>query len=290
MVVYAGATVAPKPGKLLFRGVVLEITNLAFDELADAQRVARTFYLAHCFARDSIIADPTGHLRELQRVVSKNFAEPSQVLKRCDSVFERIESGLRALNESAPWFDQILAWMFPTSLTAVAVIVAGGQNPTVRTRYLAAKKLLDPLAMSDVYEDLLELLGSRDVSAQIVRHHLDTFAPIFDAVASHRDTSFPFSADVSPIGRPIAIDGSRRLIDAGYHREAVFWILATFARCMKIFDAAGAIGPDAEFRDAVTDLVKINTISQLQRRREESLAFLPTLRSLVQTIIRIAES
>ncbi|MFJ4922952.1 hypothetical protein [Streptomyces sp. NPDC088725] len=57
--------------------------------------------------------------------------------------------------------------------------------------------------------------------------------------------------------RPIAIDGSRELIDGGLHREAVFWIVAAFARCHTVL---AADAPDAhrawepEFLAAVADL------------------------------------
>ena len=49
------------------------------------------------------------------------------------------------------------------------------------------------------------------------------------------DAELPAASDVdvvviTPAARPIAIDGSRELIEAGAHREAVFWIVATFAR------------------------------------------------------------
>jgi len=40
------------------------------------------------------------------------------------------------------------------------------------------------------------------------------------------------ACDISDAARPIAIDGTRALIDRG---EAMFWIAATYARCMAIF-------------------------------------------------------
>jgi hypothetical protein len=65
-------------------------------------------------------------------------------------------------------------------------------------------------------------------------HHLGALAAAFDAAAAARRTPFVFAADISDLGRPIAIDGSRELIEGGSHREAVFWMVATYARCQKV--------------------------------------------------------
>jgi hypothetical protein len=45
---------------------------------------------------------------------------------------------------------------------------------------------------------------------------------------------FFFASDISYIARPISIGGSRELIERGYHREAVFWMVATYSRCQKM--------------------------------------------------------
>ena len=68
-------------------------------------------------------------------------------------------------------------------------------------------------------------------------HVIDALETTFDAAASVGTTPFPWSSDVSPAARPIAIDASRALVARGDHREAVFWIAATFARCHGILAA-----------------------------------------------------
>ena len=50
-------------------------------------------------------------------------------------------------------------------------------------------------------------------------------------------TRFLFSGDITPQARGVAIGGSQALIDRGDHRDAMFWIVATFARCHAILAA-----------------------------------------------------
>jgi hypothetical protein len=100
-------------------------------------------------------------------------------------------------------------------------------------------------------------------------------------------TPFLFSSDLTATARPIAIDGSQTLIDSGDHREAVFWIIATFARCHTILatDAPRlheALAP--AFRAAVADL-GISSTHDLLHRAEEVTRFLPRLWRTTENIL-----
>jgi hypothetical protein len=57
---------------------------------------------------------------------------------------------------------------------------------------------------------------------------------VFDTAKAVIKTPFSFASDISDAAGPIAIDGSRELIERGLHREAVFWIVVTYSRCQKV--------------------------------------------------------
>ncbi len=80
------------------------------------------------------------------------------------------------------------------------------------------------------------MLGCNHLSSQRIEQHLTELERTFDAAVKAAKTTFFFSTDITPAARRIAIGGSRELIRAGCHREAVFWIVATFARCHKILE------------------------------------------------------
>jgi hypothetical protein len=276
-------------GRKKFRcdGVLLEVTHLAMQELKDVQHVARTFYLAHSLWRGAIIADPTGDLRRLHTAIATNFDQPSQILVRCNDVFDKMYRRLISCDFSGTYAGNVLSWLFPASLSAVAIIVAGKMNPTVRTRYLAAQNVLYGRGMTSAYEDLLELLGCREVTQGAVQHALNGLTQVFDAAAAVGADHFPFSCDITPDARQVAIDGSQQLIDAGHHREAVFWIIVTHARCVEILNAAGmpAVGP--KLADTVTDLLRMEP--GLPQRRNRAASSLPVLRDLTRNIVAARE-
>src|SRR4051794_27660808 len=61
MIVLDAANEAVKPGKMVYRGVLLEVSFIAFDELQSPEQILGRSELAGSFAADSVIADLTGH-------------------------------------------------------------------------------------------------------------------------------------------------------------------------------------------------------------------------------------
>ena len=151
----------------------------------------------------------------------------------------------------------MLAWLFPTGVTTHVLLTAGPRNPTVRLRFLAARTLLADYGRPGFHQELLALLGCAELPRERVERHLTAMTAAFDTAAAVAATPFPFSSDITPAARPVAVDGSRDLIDRVHHREAVFWIAATYARCLAILasDApAAAPGHTPGFSELLGDL------------------------------------
>ena len=106
--------------------------------------------------------------------------------------------------------------------------------------------------------------------------------------ASVIQSEFPFGSDISELARPVAVAGSQQLIGRGEHREAMFWIAVTYARCMAVLysDASGGVAEEfaPEFRDMMKDL-GVEGYDEMQRRTNEIEAFLPGLMTLVGDLI-----
>lgn len=277
-----------KLGKFFYRGVLLEVTYLSWQQLSSAEEILSSYHLAGGFRKNTIITDPTGRLQRLQRDVSKHFADEKWVRKRCRNAGEKVERGLKNIDTSAPFYDQVMAWLFSTGVMTHVLLVAALCNPTVRLRYLAVRRVLTEYGHMDFYRDLLELLGCAYMTPQRVEAHLDELARTFDSTVEVAKTPFFFSTDISDISRPIAIDGSRKLIQSGYHHEAVFWVVATFARCHKILDVDAPRDLKDElapaFKEMVADLGIIST-DDIICRAEEGLEFLPKLWEVTEDIL-----
>ncbi|OON77282.1 hypothetical protein [Streptomyces tsukubensis] len=278
----------PKPGKLRHRGALLEITYEPFTEIASAERVLSSYHVAGGFVRDTVIEDPTGHLASLHARVARDFGKQEWVRARCADARLRVERRLAAMDFTAPFHEQVTGWLFPTGVSTHVVLVAALRNPTIRLRYVAARRALSDFDRLDRYPELLELLGCERLSADTVRDQLASLTRTFDATTEVARTPFPFSSDLTREARAIAIDGSRDLIDGGLHREAVFWIIATFARCHT------ALATDApalhrallsDFEAAVATL-GITSPDDLRHRRADVTAFLPRLDKTAEDIMR----
>ncbi|WP_338787014.1 hypothetical protein [Metabacillus sp. FJAT-53654] len=288
VIVTAHSEPPPKLGKFIYRDALVEATYLTWKQLASVEEVLTSYHLAGSFRVDTIISDPTGCLSRLQKQVSRHFAEEMWVRRRCENARQRVENGLRAIDISAPLHDQIMSLIFPGGVTTHVLLVAALRNPTVRLRYLAAREVLMEYGYDSLYEDLLKLLGCAHLTPERVEQHLDELAQTFDDTASVAKTPFFFSTDITAKARPIAIDGCRELIRAGNHREAVFWIVATFARCHKILAADAT--PELRrahypaFAAIVADL-GITSTADIIRRAEDVMKFLPRLWEITEKII-----
>jgi len=287
VVVTAQAEPPMKLGKFIYQGALLEVTYLPWNLFASAEEVLTSYHLAGSFRANTIIVDPTGYLGQLQRKVSHHFSEREWVLRRCRNVRQKIEGGLQGIDPGAPFHQQVMAWLFSTGITTHLILVAALRNPTVRLRYLRARKVLEEYGFADFYPRLLELLGCLHITPQRLEQHLDGLSRTFDATTAVAKTPFLFSTDITPEARPIAIDGSRELIRTGNHREAVFWMMATFARCHTILAAdAPELGQRLApgFRRMSADLGIRSTEDILDRAREV-LEFLPRLWEIAEALL-----
>ena len=80
--------------------------------------------------------------------------------KRCKHVEDKIFRNLKGLKKSKLFHEQVISWVFATGVTTHMLLVAGLKNPTVRKRYIAAKKLLsdfDHLEFSRYYWNYLDV-------------------------------------------------------------------------------------------------------------------------------------
>lgn len=116
--------------------------------------------------------------------------------------------------------------------------------------------------------------------------HLVALGDAFDAAKGVATTPFFFASDLSNLARLIAIDGGRELIARGDHREAVFWLVATYSRCMTVFhaDAPGLRARSEPGWRLLGDL-GIVSAADLRRRGDRVEAALPRIREVAAAIM-----
>jgi hypothetical protein len=278
--------VPQKPGKLRYRDLLLDVSYLPKDQLRSPEQVLGQYHLAGSFRAPSVILDPSGWLTDLQTAVARDFAQRRWVRRRCEHARDRILTGY-PLNAADPFPQQVIAWLFPAGITTHVLLTAGLRNPTVRQRYLAARDLLADYGHLEFYETLLDLLGAARMSQSRAAEHLAALEDPFAAAAAVVKSPFPFAADISQFARPIAIDGSRDLIARGDHREAIFWLAATWSRCQLVFhhDAPELRERFAPGYRALPADLGIASSADLQRRYDELIRALPQVWDVAETIM-----
>ncbi|MEV0389119.1 hypothetical protein [Nonomuraea sp. NPDC050643] len=261
-------------GKFLYEGTLLEVS--AISGLGSPHEVLSDYHLAGSLHLPGVLADPSGRLGELQRVVARDFAERPWILARCTNAMDRVRGWINGMDESAPLPDQVNSWLFGTGVTAHVLLVAALRNPTVRRRYADVRELLAEHGRLDHYENLLDLLGCRHLDAARVEWHLAALERVFDAAAPVRAPSYRFASDITEVARPVAIDGTRELVRQGLHREAVFWLVATYARALAKRAAAGESGYEDGLLELLADL-GAETFADRRHRGDLVLTALPGL-------------
>src|SRR5215212_2368375 len=288
MVVLADPDSVDKLGKFHYRDVLLEVSYLPADQVWSAERVLGQYHLAGSFRTASIIADPTGQLTSVQAAVAKDFAQRRWVYTRCEQARDKVLNNLAGVSETAPFHDQVMPWLFATGVTTHVLLVAGLRNPTVRRRYMAVQELLTEYGHAAFYTDLLELLGCAGMRREQVAQHLAAMTEAFDAAKIMVKSPFFFASDLSDLARPIAIDGSRELIARGSHREAVFWLAATYSRCQKVFDQDAPVEMRDRFSPGYRRLLGdlgIHGFADLQQRSDQVQELLPRVWDVAEAII-----
>ena len=288
---------AARRGKFRYGGVLLEVSYLPADAVASAEQVLGRYDLAGSFAgaASGVLADPSGRLAELHAAVSRDYARRHWVLARCDDARDRVLRNLAgldaALREDLPFHEQVVRWLFAAGVTTHVLLVAGLRNPTVRTRYVAVRDLLREYGRGDFYESLLGLLdgnGREKLKPGRVAHHVKALAGAFDAAKSAIQSPFPFAADISDEARPVAIDGSEEMVARGDHREALFWIVATYSRCLQVLHADADSATRERFTPGYRELladIGIASSEDLGRRGRQVREHLPGVREVAEAIL-----
>jgi len=279
---------ASNRGKFIYHETLLEVSYLRKDQFQSPEQVLSDYHLAPSFRTTKVLLDPFNCLTPLLAAVSRNYAKRQWVQRRCANARDKVLKHLRSIKEQSAFHDQVIACLFAAGITSQVLLVAGLRNPTVRARYLAVRELLPEYGRAEFHEMLLELLGAARISRERASRHVAALAEIFDAAKRAIKSPFPFASDISDCAHAIAIEGSRELIERGYHREAMFWIGVTHCRCLQILSSDAPGGLSQSFRESYQELLSdlsLASLGDIQRRGAEIERMLPRVCDLAEEII-----
>lgn len=275
-------------GKFVHQGLLIEASPLPFETLASAEAVLVNYPIVGGFRRPGIIADPTGHLTRLQAEIAPEYARRRWVEARCAAARRKVMDGVAGIQTAEEFHDRVTAWLFSAGVVTHILLVAGLENPTVRRRYVAVRDLLDAYELAGLYDRLLALIGVQSITAQQAAAHLSHLDAAFAAAGHVLTSPYRFAADMQSDARPVAIEGSRALIEAGDHREAIFWMAAVYSRCLHVLTVDGSPRQRDEhaqgYRALLGDL-GIGNDADLVRGGAQTLALLPDVDRAAREIV-----
>jgi hypothetical protein len=281
------AELRAKPGKFEYRGALLEVSIEPRSLIDDPESTLGTSAVAASIARHKILDDPECLLRPAFDWIAAEYPREHRAIERMDAIQASIARRVTSIDDSAPFHDQAM-WVFPAGVTTHLLLTAGLGNPTVRRRFVETRRLLEAYGEPEVLDRLLHFVGSDAVTPEMARHHFQNLVPVYDATAALGDTGSRWVSDVSADARRISIGGTRELLDQGYHRETMWWIVATFTRCLNVIatteNDALFRQADAAFRSLMDDL-GLTSVDELRARADEIVAALPAIREVADRIL-----
>lgn len=222
--------------EISYHGLIFDCAFYSADFYASPEAILANGALAPNLTRGGLLADPEGLLAGLQAAVAREYDRRPWVEARCAEKKARISEYLdRLAAAAAPEERARHLWFMVTELTAI-IALASLKPPTHRRGLVRMRKLLLRHGRRDLHEAILGLLGFTQVERAEAETALAECASVFDrAIEVQRE-----EPGLKPHTRPCVIDASREMIEAGDHREAMYWIAAHAMRAITVIQACGS--------------------------------------------------
>lgn len=222
-----------KIGKLRWQGVLVEPTWMERRAFANFEDVMSTHYLAWGLHAGRVLDDPQGWLAALADRVKAEYLREKWLRARVNSVAALARRHISGIARAQTPEDRLMSCGFGPSCIAFPILAAAGRNCTVRKRIPAARAVLAEFGLDAFSPQLDRALGCTELTREELLRHMDALERTFDAAARTDGPSrtYPFRADIRMEAKDVAIGGSRQMILGEHPTDAVFWMMATFARC-----------------------------------------------------------
>ena len=234
-----------------YQGLQLEAGIKSMKEYESAEMVLSNPEIAHHLTVDSVLYDPGGWLRALQATVKSEFPRRKWVLARLEYERNRLRSAL-GLVELARTMGGVFAKGaipgYSFTFVGAALCVASLKPPTTGSReLLRVQEILAASDRLDLYEGVLALLGVKHASPQRMEQLLQEGSEVFDLAVQVRRTPHPFQHKLHSHLKPYFIDSCKSLMEEGYYREALAWLIPWYLAATDVIMVDGPDGEKAAF-------------------------------------------
>jgi len=211
-----------RKAKRSYKGILVDSEFQDLEEYRSPEVVLASPEYAPSIVAGRILSDPTGLLSELQQIVERGYANQTWVQARCQWEKWLVREYLAKIEPEATCGDMFEHLIWVVLGLGGLVAVAHLRPPTVRKCLVLTQELLQTQGRLELHEAVLQVWGCAHFERSDVECCLEECITAFNkAVQVIRTPFYGIHRDVYPY----LVEGSREMIDVGYHREAMFWIM-----------------------------------------------------------------
>jgi hypothetical protein len=273
---------------LSFKGITLEPTLSPFQGFCTPEQILADHRYAAHFSIPNIVSDPSGELSKIQKIVEEQFARNKWVVKRIEGARDFALWGLDTL-KSGSVVDRMLSLVFALWGITQIPVHADLRPPTGRKCGVVFLKVMKNHGKQDLHESALELFGSQSMDRVDVERHYQDLSKTFDrAVEIARSPSF--GDYVNKAARPVVIAGSWEMINDGFHREAMLWIVSMRTICQQTILEDATDEEQKKFTEQYSKLLAelgFHSLDDFQKRAEDGKQLLD---EVMQVAVQIVET
>jgi hypothetical protein len=143
----------------------------------------------------------------------------------------------------------------------------------------------------DLHESLLNIYGTQSMDRADAERHLEDLTNTFDrAIEIVRSQSF--ADEINPVARPLVIDGSWELINDGYHREAMNYMLGMRLICQMMIHQDASYEEQKKYSEQYEKLLAelgLRSEDDFQKRAEDGKQLLDEVMQVAEQIVETNE-
>lgn len=273
-----------------YKGLMLEGGLKSLQEYWSVEAVLANPEIVHHFTVDNLLYDPSGLLHHLQQQVKREFPRRRWVIARCEHERKGLKKMLDRVRlvSTLPGGEMLLlggSFTFISALLSIATL----RSPTTGSRMtFRMHEILAEYKRLDLYEMILSVMGVENISPERASQLLQEGIEAFDLAVQIRRTPHPVQHKLHSHLRPYFVNSCQRLLNEGYHREAVFWLILFYASAIGVIMVDGSEGEKPEFAERFSRFQKelgLETPAAVTARFEQAQRLHDQFFSLASDII-----
>lgn len=286
---YRSGRCTPGPMKFGYRGVIVEPSMHSSDCFDDIEAILGHPHESPHLVRGEILADPRGAIAKLRLAIEPEFPKLKWVRRRMDWVAENASRKLAISAKAKPgsYVEPLLQLVLGIRNIVAMAPIATLENPTMRRCMVVARDILSRHGHDGLSDELLDILCGRDMTPEEVRAYIPSMMELYRQATTVAKTPFWARFELDPAAESMFRIAAQDMIEAGDHREAVFFVLFVHYFSHQAIQNDGTDQEKAASRELLSRTlatVGILDMAEMNRRSLRAAALLPAYREACETI------